>query len=621
MSDAYRIMYIGHDGSYWESLCERLQAQFSSFSYEFHNIARENESEIQEIIIDIINYAPNLIYVDFSKHSEDYLHLARVIKRLNSTKKIPVVGLHENNTADTLSMYAVNANVFNNHIKSGEIHDVAYDAVNILNPGSNEELKFAMAQTNEPFFAYDIVKIGYVTENYFFIETNRNLKEGEKILLNNYFTKNKVLNSSYFEVAEKGETDCYYNKKFWYKIKPLFIDPVKSDSEASADLMAERKRSREEEIPAVKQKLSKWVKENLDKSNPKTVKMLFIDKLLNIYHNQPRSDRYNFVIRCQPYLREVEPEIKSLNPDIIVFQYDGKNVSALIKQQHSPKEKTEEQKKAAQEALEKGEKPRNVPNIVSDYSNNDETLKAILDLFRDKESKTPFVFVYNSPTADSKELQENFGYKNIIAQPGFVQPELLMKMAEKLGTKLEQQGTSQNENKIVFKKNNPQSFAEIAFQVNIVNICESEVHFTSTMPITTNQCIRMMEPTSMYLTVVTHNESSLATVGREGFRGLVNCTGEDDKMNIRKYINAIFFRDKEAAKNAEKEEFEKVKQAAIKRKEESARKEQEMAEKKAKQAVEEADRKDDSDSIAAQQSKQAIETKSADAAKKNDKKD
>ncbi len=592
MSEINKIIYVGNDESYWKTIKTRYQNQFSTYKYEFIQFFFTEEKRIQQLIIDIINEDPHLIYIDFSKYTQEYLHLARLCRRVNHTRRIPLVGLHDNNTAQAVSMYAVNANVYNNHVKSGEVHDVVYDGINLLYPGINEKLDFAMAQASDETYAYEVVKISTISEDRIRFEASRDMAKDSRILMANFFSSTKVLHSNYFTIKEKGVSGLYYNENFWYQVEPLYINPIPKDPEASEELMRERENDRLAEIPNVQHKFKTWVYENLERSSPKAVKMLIVDRLLNIYQNQPLSDRYNYVIRCQPYLREVEEEVKKMNPDIIFFQMDDERVENIVKQKKrllnrgSSSVSEEELKKDAVEEKKLKKKSESkeyteeelqaVPVIQVEFKNDETTLKKIIDLYRPEGRKKPFFIIYNVPTADSKQLQGKYNYPNIIAQPGLIETEIAMQMAHKLDQRIEANAKNLYENQVVLRKENPQTFAEIAFPIKIINICESEIWFQCNEQIALNTAIRVNEPIPMYLTIVPHNDSSTAAVGKEGYRGLINCTSEEGKKEIRKHVNSIFFRELEAKKSADREEFDKVQKAAVRRKEEMAKKEAEM---------------------------------------------
>ena len=575
MSSELKVLYIGQDEGYWETISSRLKSQFPHYAFSFKDLNATTEETIQTLIIQVINEKPSLIYLDFSKNAEDFLHLARLLKRVAPTASIPIIGLLEHNTAEAISKFSIAAGITCNHIKSGEYHDVVYDGVNVAVPTSNEELTFAMAQLNDNFSAHELVKIGYVTEKSIHIEIDRKLKVGEKLSLNNHFTTNKVIRSKLFEVKAEGDSNTYYDKNYWYDLDFEFIDPVKKDPDASADLIKERENERATEVVSAKKKMKTWIADNLERSYPKIVKMLIVDNNLNIYNAEPRSDRFNYVIRCQPYLTDVSKELKVIMPQIIAFQFDAKPKKTNDKAEVAKTETEDKAEKTAKSAEDKK------AVVLDAHPKNDESMLAqIISFIKATDKYKPFILLFNAKTTDSTALQKQYDYTQIIAQTEEVQMPLIIKMADTLEKKLGKLMTQTPQSRVVFKKNNPQSFAEITHEIKIFNICESEVYFTSDSHLPQGTCLRLTTPAPMCITIVHHTDASAQITGKEGYRGLINTVGEDEKKKLRQFVNTVFFRDHEAAKNAEKEEFKKIQDAAVKRKEEQARKEAEMAQKK-----------------------------------------
>jgi hypothetical protein len=79
------------------------------------------------------------------------------------------------------------------------------------------------------------------------------------------------------------------------------------------------------------------------------------------------------------------------------------------------------------------------------------------------------------------------------------------------------------------------------------------------------------------------------------YLGLIHCIGESDKKELRRYVNALFFRDHDAQVTAETNEFKKLNEDKLKEKLEAIRIAQEKAlalEQAKKLADEEAKRKE-----------------------------
>jgi hypothetical protein len=590
MSSELTVLYLGSDASYWATIKQRLEGQFASYAFEFHELYSETEEGIQSLIIDIINIKPKLIYIDYSKQTEDFLHLARLIKRLNPTRDIATIGLLDQNDADVVSKYSQVAGVTCNHIKSGEYHDIVYGGINLADPVAKEELQFAMGQMNEKYMAHETVKVGYVTEKTMHIENLRALTEGTIYQANHHFNQNKIVKGKNIKVLKSGTEDLYYTKEYFHDLEIQYTNPVEKDPDASEALMKEREAERVGEEEFYSKKMKAWVQDNLERSSPKQIKVLVIDKNLTCYNNESRTDRYNYVFRVQPYLKEPSEEFKSYSPHILAFQFEGRRKKVELG------DKTEDQLK--EEAGEEVKKEKKDLEIATNHMNDENALKQIIQEAKHMNNH-PFILLFGTKVADSKTLQEKYQYENLIAQTGDLEMPILIKLADTLEKKWADTIQSHS-HWVVFKKDNHQSFMELSYPINIVNICESEVHFTCDENLPFGTTIRLEEPSAFHLTVIKPNEASIQVVGKAGYRALVTMLGEEGKKNIRQVVNSIFFRDLEAQKAAEKEEYEKVQQAAKRRKEEEAKKQKEIEEKKKKQEEEQKKKEEEAKKAAAE---------------------
>jgi colicin import membrane protein len=95
------------------------------------------------------------------------------------------------------------------------------------------------------------------------------------------------------------------------------------------------------------------------------------------------------------------------------------------------------------------------------------------------------------------------------------------------------------------------------------------------------------------------------------YYGLIHGIGEEERKELRRHINSVFFRAKELKRQAEKDEVEKLKQQAIAKKQEEEQKQLELkkqAEEEALQAKLEAEKKaEEAKNQAAREAKAKIE--------------
>ncbi|MBL7664748.1 MAG: hypothetical protein JNM93_06410 [Bacteriovoracaceae bacterium] len=606
MGSELRVLYIGRDDNYWTTLQKRFKSQFGAVVYDFQNIYGTDDTDIQSIIIDINNFKPSIIYLDFSKNAEEYLHLARLIKRMNGAMNIPTIGLFSQLTANNFLPFSLAAGIHLNHIKSAEIHDVVYDAIALASPGNLGEAAFATGQTSDSMIAKEVIKIGYLNQKFIHIEGPKQLIKDRKYQLDNYFTDNKIVKSKYFTAANTGSENLYYNQKYWCQLDFDFVDPIiKRDGDTDA-LLKERNAERQQDVDVYKKKLSKWLDENIEKSSPKTLKLLVIDKYFTIYNNEQRTDNYQYVIRGQPYLININEELKQLRPHLIAFQFDKKSGPA------DPDALVDDLKKSV--------------TLDSEHNNDEKALQGIISYLVANPDYKPYIMIFNAPVSDSLQLQQQFDYKNMVAQTTSLDCKVLIKVADMLEKKINKSADVPASNKnFYYRKNNVQSFAYLNHPIKIVSISECEVCFTSDTAFNVGNSLILNGALNLNLTIVEHNETSAAAVGKSGFRALVNYTGEDDKKKLRQYINSIFFRDLETQKTAEKEEFKKVQENAKKKIEEEKKKAEEalkkQKEKEAKEAALEKKQKEIEKMTAPEPAPEASKTPETPKADKPPKKD
>lgn len=129
----------------------------------------------------------------------------------------------------------------------------------------------------------------------------------------------------------------------------------------------------------------------------------------------------------------------------------------------------------------------------------------------------------------------------------------------------------------VLNKSLQQSYAEYEFPIRILSCSETDMYFICDLDLKEGMLIRVTVPVPMYITVAKHPKNAKITTG---FYGLINGLGEDVRMNLRKFVNSVFFRSLEEQKAAEKAEVERLKKEAMAKKaeeEKSRREAQERA--------------------------------------------
>ena len=521
------ILYLGDDTNYYENLKKRYSKYFSALAFEHVIFNVDSPGQVQSLVLKVLDIDPKIVFIDLSKHFENYLHLARVLARLNSTKKKTVIGLLDQNQSDRQVKESYLSGLLVCHVKSSEIHDVVFDSVAMCFPEKTPEHGFVRADLGDIVNIYELAKVGFVTQNSIHIECNRPITSGSNVIINHYWFENKIIPSQRFVVTKKSDKGLFYNYNHALDLEFMFIDPYVPVEGDDDEYIHQRQIEDEEKIDEAMENLDAWIKEALDASFPKIMRVLVIDKQLKLIADQERTDSYTFMLRTQPFMDQPAAELKKLTSQIIFFE-------------HHRNEEGEEG-------------PEN------SYSN----LKEMVIATRDIPNYEPFFIVLNTRKEMSSKLRADYNYEQIICHESKVNKEIVIQMSKMLETKVNANYKVNDDVPTIYlKKSNSVSIAELVFPITIVKLSETDLMFTSQVPMKPFTTFRLEIPANMYVTIVPNGIAE-----KDEFYGLIHGISEIEKMKLRQFINSVFFREKEAEKQRELEEIESKKKQALEEKE------------------------------------------------------
>lgn len=542
--------YFGDDEAYFKTLQGEFK-QHSRMSIDFKQIYERDEKKIQALFIKVFRFHPACVFIDFSKNTQDYLHLARVIARTPLEHKMITVGLVDYLSPPDVLKESIATGVNLTHIKSAESFDVVFDVVKLIAPNQIGEHGFANATLKEELEAGIPVKIGYVHSEGLHFETDQTLNKGDRIRLNHHWTEKKIVPSRDLVVSNIQTSNIFYQFKYAVDADFLFVDEFLPMEGMEEDKIQEKKKERDDNIHYHRKQLSKWIDDNLSRSLEKKAKVLVVDRDFHFYQDQPRTDKHPYTIRCVPYIEDIGIELERLQPQVIAF------------------------------AVEKEE--------ATDRKNTMELLEKLVAAVKVKfQDMNPFFVVFNTETA-SKQLQDKLKYPHIMASGSELSVDLLVRMADifekKMGghigdvVKVGPKGKPLH--KVYMKKTNTASVSEILTPVTIVKLSETDMILQTPSPLPIGTHLHFTSPVNMYVNVQpSKNQNSKVPE----YHGLIHCLGEVDKKELRRYVNSIFFRDHDAQVSAETEEFKKLNDSklteklnALKALEEASAKDAEMS--------------------------------------------
>jgi hypothetical protein len=198
--------------------------------------------------------------------------------------------------------------------------------------------------------------------------------------------------------------------------------------------------------------------------------------------------------------------------------------------------------------------------------NNLESLKKLVStLMSSFADLNPFIIVFNS-TITSQEIQGSIQYKNVLAHNEEMSAEMLIKLADMLQKKVTTTDAKSKEKllkRFFINKTNRASIGEIVKQVKLIKLSETDLvlQSDSTFPPGTN--LHFTAPVDMFV----HLTPSPKPSGKmPEYIGYIHCISENDKKELRKFINSVFFRDLDAQKSAESDEFKNLNEQKLQEK-------------------------------------------------------
>lgn len=528
-----KILYLGDDAAYFRVLSAEIKRQQGSTPVQLEQIFETTSKRIQGLLPKVMSKLPSIIIVDFSKQTDDYVHLARLLIRTNTTKPFTVIGLHDYLSPADQVKESFLTGVTMNFIKSAEVFDPAFAALVMLAPATKREHGFATGALTEEKTVYHLSKLGYIDSEKIHFESNLSLSPGEELRIQNHWQTKKIVNSKLMKVTSSNSSLLFYHFKYGVNADFMWVDPIVTSPDDPKERIAELKTEHEHSTLKAKKALKAWIEDNVDRSQNKSVRVLVVDRSYSFFQDRERTDKYGYAIRCQPFLLNIPHELETQRPQVIAFAIDA------------PVE---------------GEKKESTEPV-----NNLKAVQAIADFCRGKMAdQLPYIVVFNMKDFNSKELQQQINYTNAMSFSGEIGPDVLLKMAAVFADKIKPKETPKNPPPpIVFvKKSNPISILEIEEHIKLERLSETDAVFTCQRELPVGSVLHFKEPMEGYITVTPHSQYSK----HPSYYGIINGVGEIGKKELRVLINGLFFKDHDATKLVELEAYQQLNDVKLKEK-------------------------------------------------------
>jgi hypothetical protein len=525
---AKKVLYLGSDRSFFENLKQKFLEQVHK-EVLFHSVESESDEEIQSHINLIRDARPQLVLVDYSKNEKAMLHLTRICMRQNKLYPVKFIGLADYKQGGSVILTAIMAQLTCVHIKSSELDSLIFNMF-ILGFDLNKGHAFAMAELNDPISVFYACKAGKISIDEIHIESNIPIQANQELEIRNYWSKNQIISSNRVQCLESSQENLYYNFNYSQRLKIHHGKEFIRDPDWSEEEFNQKFSEYEELVENSKYRLKKWINENINDSKPKFLKAYIVDKEGVFFDNKPLTDTYDFVFRVQPYIKDVQDEIKKTRPQLIIFNLEDVDPKVL---EANPD--------------------------LSYMFNNSRMLQHLIRNLREmfQPDDQPIVVVFNAKEHDSVHYQRILKYTNILAVKEEMRSELVLKMANMLKEKIKPKLPTPGKFEMFIDKNTELSYVEVESQVELIACSENDLYFNSDSNIAIGSVMRVSLPVPMYITVVPYPEKTRVDAG---YYAIIHGIGEEERKELRRYINDIFFRDLEFDKAKDAEEIEAMKQ-------------------------------------------------------------
>lgn len=540
MAGKLLVYYLGDDEAYFKTL-QRDFKKFTRLDVDLQRCFESEESKIQSLFVKIQKTSPAAVFIDYSKATQDYLHLTRLVTRTPLEKKILVIGLMDLLTPPEVLAECISAGVQFAHTKQTDAFDVVFGLGKILAPAEKAQHGFATAKLKEELLAGIAAKVGYIEQAGIHFETDYPLAKGDRVLLKHHWSDSKIFPSREIFVKETSKSNLFYQFKQNADAEFLFVDEFHPPEGMTAVDISDRQAERDENIRRYKKDLHLWIDDNLSRSLEKKAKVLVIDQEFIFYQNQKRTDKHPYTIRCVSNLKNPREELERLRPQVIAV------------------------------ALEKDE--------VKNSQNNVTMLMALAAEIRANfKDLNAFIVIFNTPTS-SKEFQSMLSYDHVMATQAEFSVDVLVRMAEIFEKKMKSAKVIgvKEEDKVFIKKTNTASNAEILVNINITKLSETDIFFETDALISEGMNLHLTKPVDMYVHVIPSKGQGKVPE----YYGLIHALGEEEKKELRRFVNSVFFREHDAKLQEETENFKQLNEAKLNERLQAEQKAAEEATKKA----------------------------------------
>lgn len=507
-----KIAFVGNDPKYFSRLKNEFSNTYPDWQITFFDFALDQGASFKRLFVSLYQLEAQIIYIDYSEYIDQGVGLAKLLNQNAQTRLASVVGLFSLEKLPSLHR-SINASVRLNFIKCIEIEDVIYHPLALLDVDLPSDLNYFQSGELNPFEIAQPLRIGFIGDNHFHVETNSFLPVGE-ILEVDHHPLEDIMNSKKVFVQSFHDHDLYFNKRFAYELEFIYIDNdffvstnerwklykqlkknpalLENMSRFEQIEIREDMKKRKKLFKPIRKKIDQWIKRHIEGKEPKKLKILVFDETLELFRelDKPQQD-FLYSINFQTDYKVAHYVVKRFMPHLIAFDFGDEK------------------------------------NQIEDFE------KMILDI-RSIANYEPFILAFNL-CQEKFKMVNSLNYEHCLTYPHSIDTKLLIEMAKKLDQKLH----ITQEHKKVFVRSTDE-FANIVIKrtVDVISMSEFDIYFKSELEIPLWTVFKVTNPIGMLMTVIPHRKEGGLHQGPGVYRALINGVGELDRSQLRRMINA-----------------------------------------------------------------------------------
>jgi hypothetical protein len=508
------VKYIGNDLNYWSKLKARFISNYSDLPLSFLEESVNDSFNARTSFVNTYNEKPQIIYIDFSVNPKELLYLVKMLNQNNEMREVSVVGLFDYQAGWNLLQKSMLASMRLLHFKSSEIHNVVYDPISLLDVELAKDPGFVIGKEIDDLVLEQLMRVSYIEDDLYHIETNSFLKEGsiieldrhplsrftssKRFYIKNFSTKNLYYNTRYsydLEFTYEDSTFFKATEENWITYKKYRNNPIgyNKDTGKDYDVLASDVKKRKSRIRPMREGIRSWLAETTRSVIPKKLKVLVIDKSFEIFKELDNdSEQFPYSLNIQTELTRNYYQIERTMPLLIVIRFDDVN--------------------------------------------NKDVLSKIIDKIKNLDEYNPYIVLFDYKGVGIN-LKEELDYENILTYPNNIDIKTIKDLGKSLDDKYEM---TKSKSRVYLKASNELTIITVLRKMKILAMTESVLFLESDIDIPMWTVFKARSPVEMLLTIVPHKDNSKFKNNQKCYRCLINGVGEKEKAMIRSLINKSF---------------------------------------------------------------------------------